>query len=753
MNYYLQALKAKTEKLLHKLNTLRLQPQDLFLPKLVFIDQEGILPGALLPEGTQTLVLKNRNITPILPLNPIFLDYFTPEELNKQLKFELIDEDDLSRLRLTLDLSISEPTLFKDYTLKEENIIYELPVLEVWPNFQAEGWTEYYGFYYDAEYGEETFRVAFPNIEEIEIFKDRRGSSQIAKMADFPRFIECVNSQNNQIGIILLPTPQQIDLLYLWKIGIDYTHEYTTVYVNKDNRLTESFRLENLHHKVSYVLVETRFPVLFEYFIPEIFIPIDKPFPMSTILTTKGSTDTTQERPIFDGRIYIPDCRTLELDSQKEWFKKDLKWSNENLRYIRLFLKHLTLHLSAHAVKNQVKQIQWCISYPPNFSRRDKYEYCQMWQDITRDLQAKTGIKHLSPNIGDSQNFRSRNLALAQYFAEYEDHNLVNTTCIDIGNTFSHISIWQDNQLIHQCSLNFGKRDLFSQFMQINPDILRIFDINPSNWIDFKEYVFYEKIDTWLRCESDNWLEKKRELFIDDPEFQKLITLMSIGLSGLYFYIGNILSSLHKEGKYTIKEITPVYIGGIGSRLLNWLAVGGDFNRYSEINSLLSRMISIGSGFPDTEELTRISQNPQDEVACGLVLNEIKLQEINTDEVDYLISGEDCEINGEYFSAISRLDFESNINNIKVSKSIQLRRFFNNFHKSLKDLNIDEIPPLPEYKLNSEIEYQEEFWQATEKEIKHSLLSLNGNDISLEPIFILELKALLRILGKGENGK
>jgi len=744
MNHYLQTLKLQTDKLLHKLKKLRLQPQDLFLPKLIFIEQEEIFPGALLPRSSENLLFDNKIITPILPINPILLEYFTSEELNKQLKFHLIDKDNLSQVRLILDLPISELPLFKDYTLKEEDLIYKVPVLEVWPNFQAEEWTEYYGFYYDVEYGEETFQVAFPNVEEIHNFKENKGSYQIARMEKFPCFIECKNSNNNTIGIILLPTPQQIDFLYLWKIGIDFTDEYTSIYVNKDNRLIESFKLENLHHKVTYVLIETRFPALFEYFIPESFIPIDKPFPMSTMLTTRGSADINQERPIFDGRIYIP-VRN-RFDPQATWIQKNLKFSNENLRYIRLFLKHLTLHLSAHAVKNQIKQIQWCISYPPNFSRRDKYEYAQIWQDIIEYLQAKTGINHLSPNINDSQYFCSENLALGQYFAEYEDNNLVNTTCIHIGNTFSHISIWQDNQLIHQCSLNFGKRDLFSQFIKINPHLLRIFNIH--NWCIRTEYTFYKTIDTWLRLESDKWLEKKRELFIDDPEFQKLITLMSIGLSGLYFYIGNILTTLHKEGKYSANEITPVYVGGIGSRLLRWLAVRGDFNRYSEINSLLSRMISKGSGFPDTEELTRISQNPENEVACGLVLNQIKLQDININEPDNLISGEDCEINGKHFTTTSRLTFENNINNIKIAKLSQLRKFFNNFHKSLKDLNIDEIHSLRGYNLNSETEYQDKFWQPIEKEIKHSLLSLNSNDMRIEPIFILELKVLLRILAK-----
>jgi hypothetical protein len=751
MNHYLHLLKTKTEKLLDKLKELKLQPQDLFLPKLVFIDQEGILPGALLPEGTQTLVFKDRNITPILPLNPILLEYFTSEELTKQLKFELIDEDNLSQVRLILNLPIIESPLFKDYTLKEENIIYEVPVLEIWPNFQAEVWNEYYGFYYDAEYGEETFQVNFPNVEEIKQFQEGKGNYQIVRCNNFPNFIECKNSQYNIIGIIVLLTPQKIDLLSLWKIGIDFKSDYTSVYVNKNDKVIKSFNLENLHYKVTYVLVETRFPVLFEHFIPESFIPIDKPFPMSTMLTTRGSADINQERPIFDGRIYIPARNRYE--PQATWVKKDLKWSNENLKYIRLFLKHLTLHLTANAVKNQVKEIQWCISYPPDFSRKDKYEYVQMWQDIIKDLQIKTGIKHLCPNINDSQYFRSENLALGQYFAEYEGYDLVSTTCIHIGNIVTNISIWENDQLIHQCSINFGKRDLFSQFIQMNPDILRILDIDSIYWIRLSEDAFYEKLDVWLRLEAATWLERKRDLSEEDKDFQGLITLMSIGLSGLYFYIGNILSVLHQEGKYTLDEITPVYIGGIGSPLLHWLAEGGKFDRNSEINGLFSRMMSIASGFPDTEELTRISQNPQDEIACGLVLQDRRLQELDRKEIDYVITGENCKINDEEFGYQNRLDLRGrSIITYQIHNLTQLNLFLNVFHISLDDLVIDGIKSLEGYEFEKEdqdAEYNQKLWKATAKE----LINYDVEDIQQEPPFILELKALLRVLCKEITNK
>ena len=54
----------------------------------------------------------------------------------------------------------------------------------------------------------------------------------------------------------------------------------------------------------------------------------------------------------------------------------------------------------------------------------------------------------------------------------------MSTTCIDMGGGTSDISIWQNDKLLHQCSVQLAGRDLFSQFVEMNPKFLKIFDIN-----------------------------------------------------------------------------------------------------------------------------------------------------------------------------------------------------------------------------------------------------------------------------------
>ena len=209
---------------------------------------------------------------------------------------------------------------------------------------------------------------------------------------------------------------------------------------------------------------------------------------------------------------------------------------------------------------------------------------------------------------------------------------------------------------------------------------------------------------------------------------------------------------LHDEGKYNGREITPVYIGGNGSRLLNWLAIGGQFDRHSEINYLLSRMLSGGSGFDDTGEITRLSQRPKDEVCYGLVLSSTKLQGLTRKTKDPLIAGEDYEVNGHQISWRDRLELEGNIEQFQISEFEQLSKFLDEFNLALQELEIEGLKPMKGFNagVGLEADYSERLWRETKRE-----LTIRGesDNISIEPPFILGLKALLQVLGKEWAGK
>ena len=258
----------------------------------------------------------------------------------------------------------------------------------------------------------------------------------------------------------------------LWQVGVHFGNYYTNVYINYKN-IVKPLPLESLHLTITYSDQETRPRVLTEFFIPEHFIPLDKPLPLPNILTTRQSENLAKERPIFDGRIYMPKER---FSPQEYWIETNININTLESISTRLFLKNLALIISALAAKNGIKEIQWCLSYPSSLSQQQKRDYAKTWQNITQELQQTTGIIQHSPNYDDLQYFRSESLATAQYFADQEELSLDNTICINMGDETSDISIWQaDNdhfQMIYQCSLNLARRQLISQFLEKNPQFL-----------------------------------------------------------------------------------------------------------------------------------------------------------------------------------------------------------------------------------------------------------------------------------------
>lgn len=753
-----------------------IESKDLFLSELYFIDQQDALPGALLPQQREPIAFQGEKITPLLPLNPILLDYFTPEDLIKKITLEPINDLQGSLVRVILDLPLSgmddqQPyqnyRLYKDYLLREENAIKYLPVLQVWPNLKTEGWKEYYGFYYDAEYGDETFQIYFPKTAgQPKVFQEGRGSYQLARFEEFPEYLVCQNNYRQQVGLIVLPTPLPLKPTGTWKVGVDFGTSFTNIYVNR-NQQVNPLPLDNLHLTVTDSSIQTRLPVLFEHFIPEQFLPRDNPLPLCSVLTIKGSPENNnQMRPILDGRIYVPDVKIFEPEN--DYFKTDLKWLIKNLKFNQIFLRHLALHISALSAKAMIREINWCFSYPSAFSEEDKLTYHKVWSDVTKELIPKTGITHSCPVPTDVEHFQTESLSIAQYFAGYEGHYFVNATCIDLGGGTSDISVWEDNELRYQCSIQFAGRNIFSELLQMNPPFIeqkllkeeKKSSVNLS-WKKLRGGAFNAKLDVILRNESDKWLQDNRIFMQQDEEFQGLIQLLGLSTAGLYYYMGMLLKILGEEGQYNRQEITPVYIGGNGSRFLHWLSPTGQFSEFLDVNKLLSRMLSKGSGFPDTEETTHLSQNPKHEVSCGLVLGRSPLTGLQKHTDVFPIAGEkyevryvkDGETKTDVIDSKARLVLQGDVQSFKIPELTNLKQFVYDYHVALRELNIQSVQPVEWYTEEpptSNTDKNSQLWRDVRRDLDNTLLSIKGDarHIRQEPPFILELKSLLSVLGK-----
>ena len=731
------------------------EKKDIFLEKLTFIDVEDALPGAYPINANPPLLFDNNKITPLLPFKPILLEYFTPEELMPRVRFRQNGQVVTVSLNLPLagmnassDSPPTEYQLVKEYTLDEQNAIEDVPVLDLWPHIQVPGWQNYYAFYYGDE--RNTFNISFKEAQEPHTYNDANGDYIITRLDSFPNYINC-QRQGYPIGLILLRTPIEQKGDSSWLVGVDFGTSFTNVYVNRNGNI-ESLKLESLHLKVTDANVETRQPLLFKNFIPEIFLPTDKPLPLATVLTRLGETGNDQKKVLYDGRIFVPNRN--DFHPEDNWIEPNLKWK-DGAGLSALFLEHLGLIVSALAAKTGVKKIQWAISYPSAFSTTDTGVYADTWRKVTDALRLSTGMTHIAPD--EDKFFRTESLALAQYFADKEGCDLIRSACIDLGGGTSDISIWQNNNLIHQCSIQLAGRDLLSQFLRQRPNlIIKWFKQKDDEWLNLKDDDFNSKLDSLLRHESEVWLKNERLKLSEDRDFQGLVQLMAIGTAGIYYYVGLILNTLAAEEKYTEREIPSVYIGGNGCRLLHWLDNCGNFTKRSGINDLFKQMVMDASNLQDDSSSdTQISKRPKDEAACGLVLDKSKLKGLGTRQKDPLIAGENCRINGQDINFDQRMTVPGKITTIEAPPQLdRLIDFIDSFNKGILNLEIEEeIQPFSQYNHPGglEPEYANKLFSKTNRELKSMLLNINNGDgdkLRLEPPFILGLKALMRVLAK-----
>jgi hypothetical protein len=741
------------------------KPEDLFLPHLTFIDREAAFPGSIKLNINQPLLFNGSKITPLIPLDSILLEYFTPEDLAKRIQFSQDETTNTVRVTLTLPLAginlqnrrFQEFKIYQDYPLHEECSLFDVPVLEIWPKFRLTNWQEYYAFYYDINLGDRTFNVEFSQAKEPHSFEENQGKYLITRLSEFPSHVCCVDSYRESLGLILIKQPPVLNPTAKWKVGLDFGSNFTNIYVNdrgavdrlKINPLDEK---DSLHLEVTESDGSTRMNVLFEYFIPERFIPTDSPLPLASILTTRGQTRGNRPRPIYDGRIYIPKYgNTQHREIENNYIETDLPNKPQSTQ---LFLHNLALFISAIAAKQGVKQIQWSISYPSAFSNQNLNQYEKIWKNIAAELQPKTGIQQL---FSEQIAFQPLSLAIARYFVDRENFDAIRSTFIYLDTDITDVSLWQNNQQIHQCSLYLTEKHLFIHIIEHRPELLAKWFDNQDNWDNLAPDIFRTKIDLLLREKSERWLREERHNYEEDLDFLGLVRIVSLGMAGLYYYIGITIKTLCQEGKYTESKVPSTYIGGNGCRLLNWLVPTGEFSSFAGINELFNRLLSKASGLDEVGDPTRVSKAPQDEVACGLVMSRTKLSEMDSKQKaqDHPIAGENFSIKGHEFAFHDRLNLKnvgSDINHFIIPDLQYLKKFVNEFNDAVVELGIEDIQPLPTYKYKQGLDsiYSNRLWDEVDRELKNTLFNMSGEATAIrtEPPFILGLKALLTVFAR-----
>jgi len=746
--------------------------EDFFTDKLYLVEQSNAFPGAMMPEGAETIRYRSAPATPILPITTELLHYLSPESLRNTMRFESSSDGNVVTAVLSLPLSGPDAKgkvlrAKKEYRLQDNGIVplsTNLPVLELWPNFKNHDWKVYYTYFSTAE--QTTFYAKpYPlvppqgkNDSPRRIERREELVTEITQTVQFPEAMECFH-QHNKAGVLLLQLPQQLPqpLTKTWTVGVDFGTTGTNVYVNP----TDGSKPRPIVFNQRLLLSVTKTPQRSRLY--DEFLPSEKQETPFLSLFHNFEREAQQNgflNPLIDGHIYfLPASSEEGFDVTREGIVTDLKWSDSRRgrNFTRAFLKQLCLQCAAEAVWEGTKTLDFRFSYPAAFSNLDIQQFGDIWEQISQEVCRKTGLTQ-----GGSDH-ELESIASARYFAISENALFASgTVCIDIGGKTSDISVWQRDEkqrpgeevACWHASLQFAGREIFGDLLYANLQFVSELCggeiaaklANVKNQRD--KGSFYALLDALIHANGEEWL-RQRTLISGNDEYRGFLHLISVGFAGLYYYVGLLLRYLHQAGKYH-PEMPDVYLAGNGAKILNWLAPGGKYNSESPINALFKVVLLQASGFEANPKEFRVevSPRPKHEAAYGLVCGGRKLGYPQNCGV---LAGEAFEANGQSFDWTEMLTVGHYANQLQLTGIQQLEDFVDTFNDSVGSASGIIDRPIVINDSKREIKRRLDEQIAAESRNAHKdfeRIARQGQSATAyhpEPLFIHALKTLLAV--------
>lgn len=604
--------------------------EDFFNKKLFMIFQEDAFRSINGP-GNQTLTMpgSNSNVTPILPVNSKLLEYLTASDLAERVNWERTPEG----LMLRLSLQLSGPhgnggkdglvVLDKLYRREDIQTLDNVPILEIWPNFKIEGWRAYYTCYSSDDING-TFTaspfVTTPTIpSEVPLGGRRQRLYWLS--SEYPEAIVCsakfADEKSGQrevveAGLLLLAGPEEKQTQgKSFKVGIDFGAASTTICAGMGQ---DSFPVNFENRKTSITASgDAAQAQLFDFFVPrsKSEMPV-----LSFFQDFHNNLGKEGLRPFLDGHAYL--LETAELfDPETTGLAFDLKWSRDEAdrKRVTAFLTQLCLQTAAELVFRGGNSAAWSFSYPTAFSDAQIQGFPKIYEQVTSDCARLAGLKQVNKTTR-----RSESEAAAVYFVKRcNAATALGTVFIDIGGSTSDISIWQNDIPVWQTSVLLAGRSIFSNYLWHRPEFLGSFGIDVTRLVELKKARpndrrgFHAWTDVLLRYHSDK-IFQHLPLHAGTEAVTHLRQHLALGVCGLFYYVGEVLSYLIDEGLYS-PELPNLFLAGNGSRMFRWLDIDGE----GQINSLYKAMFSTGAQLKDQAFTVNFSEEPKKEAAHGLV--------------------------------------------------------------------------------------------------------------------------------------
>jgi len=229
---------------------------------------------------------------------------------------------------------------------------------------------------------------------------------------------------------------------------------------------------------------------------------------------------------------------------------------------------------------------------------------------------------------------------------------------------------------------------------------------------------------------------------------QQFLSLISISFGGIYFYLGLVQKVLRQEGKLIKNGPTPVYLGGNGGRLINWIDASSSFQRGGDPDRLMEMLQIKASGCEPGNAPTTMSNAYKDETCCGLISSGVNLVGDFDPRDDLMICGAELKVNQLKFSSTERVLLPHTMEKItsyELSELNSIKAFAENYDASISELRINDLLPI------RQLCNIDNLWSEVETEVRSLCLTKVGkeaSDLEPEPGFILGLRALTNTLGR-----
>lgn len=646
----------------------------------------------------------------ILPIRKEVLDFIAPEDLVKNLVIEREGSSSEVKVSLTIELSgcnddgrKEKVVLTKVY--KEHEIVKrtKTPNVQIWPNFKADCWKQYYVFTGTELEPDMTIEPAWstPEVENLNFdIKAKEINVKLRRGAEFPSVFVCQVCEDEQIepvGLICIneknleePKTSTKDFC----IGVDFGTTNSVVYYyitsdDDDNR--RQMRFANRNFSVTRIKENDKND-LRRYFFPASEQPEEiigaTTSSIRTIFHDFNLADEKQienkEQPLVMGNIYyLEDGQNISDDLVViDELKGNIKWDdklNTNENRMHSFVHQLCLQAMAEAVMGGARTIVWQYSWPSAYDSNKRKNYGTFWRDNL--IEALNIVADISKQEAVYQ--KTESLSMADYFQNGVDEQvkgLANTNgllTIDIGGGSTDIALWKGKNsrdklnLLEQCSFKFAGTDILSDYLKTkykkynnlltplgdkNRDLEEKFnkltELAKAAEQDRSQWKTFElELESILKYSEKELIQGMSVTMYTATQYQALNTVMrdiAFAIGGIFYYAGSIIGFLRKtDAECPIdRKLPDCFVGGNGSKLLDW-AAKGDFSKSKELKNFLRMCIAYGmldtmqlkksdlNGF-DTSVSIQQSEKPKHEVAYGLVSGQgDKISELDDTDENY----------------------------------------------------------------------------------------------------------------------